>query len=189
MLWPNSSRKDLVYVFVINQADISQIDTNQRDGMEFSSSWGILVRHSQSQPLHLPLAFPLRWQLVRHVDSAAQRVNCDGETVSSEHSQLLFLHSPSLLPMAWQVPLHNFSPPSPPKLHLEGKSFLNTSKFRGCSLHQHLLSLSQVPSLCPRTLQPSEQAESPKKHLNPASETYVKLKAKMIMANCLILMI
>ena len=121
----------------------------------------------------------------------------------------LFLHSPSLLPMAWQVPWHNFSPPSPPKLHLEGKSFLNTSKLRGCSLHlkwikislvfecvwisiirsyQHLLSLSQVPSLCPRILQPSEQAESPKKHRNPASETYTKHKVKMIMANCLILL-
>ena len=36
--------------------------------------------------------------------------------------------------------------------------------------YQHFPSSSQVPELCPRTLQPLEQAQSPKKQRNPASE-------------------
>ena len=54
--------------------------------------------------------------------------------------------------------------------------------------YQHLLSSSQSPVFWPRILQPSEHAESPKKHLNPASETYAKLKVTKITANFLILM-
>ena len=50
-----------------------------------------------------------------------------------------------------------------------------------------MLSSSQSPVFWPRILQPSEQAESPKKHRKPASETYAKLKVTKKMANFLIL--
>ena len=44
-------------------------------------------RHSHCQPLHWPVAFPLRWQSAEQVDSEAQRANSSGEILSSEHSQ------------------------------------------------------------------------------------------------------
>ena len=119
---------------------------------------------------------------------------------------LPYSHAPSLLPIAWQVIWQKSSP----KVHLEGKSSRKSSRLMGCSLHlkwirivlieysktskhyflssyQHLLSSSQSPVFWPRILQPSEQAESPKKHRNPASETYAKHKVTKIMANFLIL--
>jgi hypothetical protein len=44
---------------------------------------------------------------------------------------------------------------------------------------QHFPSSSQSPDFCPRTLHPPEQAQSPKKHLNPALNC-VKTKTKEI---------
>jgi hypothetical protein len=42
--------------------------------------------------------------------------------------------------------------------------------------YQHLSAPSQVPEDCPRALHPAEQAQSPKKHRNPASLLTIKLK-------------
>ena len=55
--------------------------------------------------------------------------------------------------------------------------------------YQHLSSSSQVPVLWPSTLHPASQAQSPKKHRKPASETQTKLKQINRIANLFIVII